>query len=52
MEQPIHEEVVEALRLSLQFVASAETAIAQLRALQTPTGTAPSAASTVPPRPR
>jgi hypothetical protein len=52
MEQPIHEEVVEALRLSLHFVASAEATIAQLRALQTPAGTAPAAASPVPSRPR
>jgi hypothetical protein len=52
MEQPIHEEVVEALRLSLQFVASAEATIAQLRMLQTPAGTAPPAASSALSRPR
>jgi glycosyltransferase involved in cell wall biosynthesis len=40
MEQPDHEEVVEALRLSQQFVAAAEAAIAQLRALHSPAGTA------------
>jgi Glycosyltransferases involved in cell wall biogenesis len=44
MEQPVHEEVVEALRLSQQFVAGAEAAIAQLRALHSPAGTAAHAA--------
>ncbi|MBC8735391.1 glycosyltransferase family 2 protein [Paraburkholderia sp. UCT31] len=41
MEQPVHQEVVEAWRLSQRFVASAEAAIAQLRALHSPAGAAP-----------
>lgn len=52
MEQPIHGEVVEALRLSQQFVAGAEAAIAQLRALHSPAGTAGPAAAPAPLRPR
>lgn len=38
MERPLYEEVVEALRLSQRFVASAELALAQLRALHAPAG--------------
>ncbi|MGF6959529.1 hypothetical protein QFZ97_005459 [Paraburkholderia youngii] len=47
LEQPVHEDVVEAWRLSQRFVASAEAAIAQLRALHSPEGAAPP----VPPAP-
>jgi len=45
MEAPVREEVVEALRLSQQFVAAAEAAIVQLRALHSPAGTAAQAAA-------
>jgi glycosyltransferase involved in cell wall biosynthesis len=44
MKAAVPEEVVEALRLSQQFVAGAEAALAQLRALHSPAGTAAQAA--------